>query len=283
MQIARQPPQHHPHHTTTVNYLPKQRIVRGTRKATTMPVKDRTLTSPNPPGAEPGAVLLETDRLLIRRYVAADAPLLAAAANHPSIGDGLRDRFPSPYGLADAEEFLARHNGPVENRYPIHAGIFVKQGAAASARGDGKGDDGGDAGAGGRDDNVNGNNSSNNSSEGLKQQLQYIGALGVMPGDDVEYRTWELGYWLTPTAWGRGYMTEAVRGFTRWAFATWPALHRIEATPFAGNAPSCRLLGKCGFVEEGRRRGAAEKGGVVVDVVVFGLLRGDVEAELTRR
>lgn len=244
-----------------------------------MPVKDRTLTSPNPPGAEPGAVLLETDRLLIRRYVAADAPLLAAAANHPSIGDGLRDRFPSPYGLADAEEFLARHNGPVENRYPVHAGIFVKQGAAASARGDGKGDDGGDAGAGGRDDNVNGNNSSN-SSEGLKQQLQYIGALGVMPGDDVEYRTWKLGYWLTPTAWGRGYMTEAVRGFTRWAFATWPALHRIEATPFAGNAQSCRLLGKCGFVEEGRRRGAAEKRGVVVDVVVFGLLRGDVEADM---
>ncbi|KAL3953218.1 hypothetical protein ACCO45_013161 [Purpureocillium lilacinum] len=202
-----------------------------------MPVKDRTLASPNPPGGEPGAVLVETERLLIRRYVAADAPLLAAAANHPSIGDGLRDRFPSPYALADAEEFLARHRDAKEE--------------------DGKEDD---AGAGVRDDNVNGNNSSNNSSEGLKQQLQYIGALGVMPGDDVEYRTWELGYWLTPTAWGRGYMTEAVRGFTRWAFATWPALHRIEATPFAGNAPSCRLLGKCGFVEEGagaarRRRG----------------------------
>ncbi|KAJ6440540.1 acetyltransferase (GNAT) domain-containing protein [Purpureocillium lavendulum] len=208
--------------------------------------KDRTLASPNPPGGEPGAVLVETERLLIRRYVLADAPRLAAAADHASIGDGLRDRFPSPYTLADAEDFLAQHNDTVESRYPVHAAIFVKAAAAGHRQ---------------------------------TQDLQYIGAMGVVPGDDVEYRTWELGYWLTPTAWGRGYMTEAVRGFTRWAFATWPALHRIEATPFAHNAQSCALLRKCGFVEEGRRRGAAEKNGVVVDIVVFGLLRSDVEAE----
>ncbi|UNI15851.1 hypothetical protein JDV02_002344 [Purpureocillium takamizusanense] len=241
-----------------------------------MAVQDRTLVSPNPPGGEPGAVLVETERLLIRRYVAADAQLLAAAADHASIGDGLRDRFPSPYTLADAEAFLARHGGPVENRYPVHAAIFVKKlgdekARDAAASTDARGDD-----------NEHTSGSFNNS-----QQLQYIGALGVMPGDDVEYRTWELGYWLTPAGWGRGYMTEAVRGFTRWAFATWPALHRIEATPFSSNPQSCRLLGKCGFVEEGRRRGAAEKKGAVVDIVVFGLLRSDVvvveaEEETTR-
>ncbi|PNY26372.1 Uncharacterized protein TCAP_03702 [Tolypocladium capitatum] len=207
--------------------------------------KHRTLAALNPPGAEPGALLLATERLIIRRYVASDAAALAAAASHASVAANLRDRFPSPYTAADAEAFVARHAAGVESRYPLHGAIFVRPGSAG-----------------------------NPSAEPL-----FVGAVGVVPGDDVYYRGWELGYWLTPSAWGRGYMTEAVRAFTRWVFATWPGLNRLEATVFSKNTRSARTLNKCGFVQEGRRRLAAEKNGEVMDDIVFGLIRSDLGTE----
>ncbi|PHH68027.1 hypothetical protein CDD83_6298 [Cordyceps sp. RAO-2017] len=72
-------------------------------------------------------------------------------------------------------------------------------------------------------------------------------------------------------------MTEAVLAFTRWALATWPRLHRLEAATLEGNARSARLLRRCGFVCEGTRRGAAEKDGRLMDELMFGLTRRDAE------
>ncbi|KJZ78642.1 hypothetical protein HIM_02033 [Hirsutella minnesotensis 3608] len=205
----------------------------------------RLLRSPCPPGGEPGAILVETERLIIRRYRLSEAPILAAAANHPAVAKHLRDRFPNPYTLAEAESFLRRHSGTVETRYPTHGGIFVKPGT--------------------RD---------NPSTEAL-----LVGAVGIVAHDDIYYRTWELGYWLTPSAWGKGIMTEAVWAFSRWIFATWPGLNRLEAVASGVNEASIRVLTKCGFVREGTRRMAVEKNGQVDDEVIFGLIRSDVTRE----
>lgn len=73
-------------------------------------------------------------------------------------------------------------------------------------------------------------------------------------------------------------MSEAVRGFTRWAFATYPDLLRIEATVFAPNEASKHVLKKAGFVKEGTRRLAIVKNGEQADEDMFSLIRSDIEA-----
>jgi len=74
-----------------------------------------------------------------------------------------------------------------------------------------------------------------------------IGCIGIHPEDGGH----ELGYWLTPSAWGRGYATEAGRamlGIARHAMG----LKRLRAGYFSDNPPSGRVLTKLGFRPTGR-------------------------------
>lgn len=70
-----------------------------------------------------------------------------------------------------------------------------------------------------------------------------------------------------------------VRGFTHWLFETWPGLNRVEASAYGRNVQSQNVLRKSGLLEEGRRRGAIDKRGAVMDEVRFGILRGDLNKE----
>ncbi|KAL7790845.1 acyl-CoA N-acyltransferase [Trichoderma ceciliae] len=203
---------------------------------------DRVLSSPCLPSNEPGTVLFETHNLIIRRWRISDAPTLAAAANHPTITLNMRDRFPMPYSLANAEDYLTNYAVSAES-YPTSVAIFVKSNAGH-----------------------------NTSGEPL-----FVGGSGLEPKGDVYYRTWELGYWLTPSAWGKGYATEFVKAFVPWAFETWPRLNRIEAMAFVRNEASQNILRKCGFTLEGQRRGALEKNGEVLDESIWGFLRSDIK------
>ena len=211
------------------------------------PPESRILSSPNPPSADPGTLLVETNRLLIRRHLPSDIPALAAAANHPSIAANLRDGFPSPYTLSDAEHFLTRPSSSSSagtRHYPTDAAILLKPHTKANP----------------------------------SPAPLYIGVIGIVPRHDVYYRTWELGYWLTPSSWGHGFATEAVRALVGFMFDTWPALNRVEAVVYTGNAGSAGVLRKAGFVEEGRKRRCVEKGGEIRDELMFGLTRQDLEA-----
>ncbi|KAI1154879.1 acetyltransferase [Nemania diffusa] len=109
---------------------------------------------------------------------------------------------------------------------------------------------------------------------------EYFGAVGLEAptGDGIYAGTRELGYFSGRKFWGRGIMSEAVRGFTRWAFATYPDLLRIEATVFAPNEASKHVLKKAGFVKEGTRRLAIVKNGEQADEDMFSLIRSDIEA-----
>ncbi|KAM5355715.1 hypothetical protein ACJ41O_002361 [Fusarium nematophilum] len=201
------------------------------------------LPSSSPPSEEPGTVLFETERLIIRRYFLSDASAMAAEANNTAVSANLRARFPSPYHLSDAEAFLSMACRPDGTSYPHHGGVFLKP----------------------------------LTPENPSPEARFIGGLGIMPKDDVYFRTWEVGYWLGESSWGRGYMTEALQAFARWCFETWPGLNRLEASAYGRNVASQNVLRKCGFVEEGTRRGAAEKNGEIQDEVQFGLLRSEVE------
>ena len=71
---------------------------------------------------------------------------------------------------------------------------------------------------------------------------QLIGGIGMGAIESGH----EFGYWLTPSAWGRGFATEAGRAVVSAARHTL-GLRRIDAAHFVDNPASGRVLTKLGF------------------------------------
>lgn len=63
----------------------------------------------------------------------------------------------------------------------------------------------------------------------------------------------ELGYWLTPSRWSRGYATEAGRAAVGFAFEALGAT-RVRSGVFAGNAASMAVQRRLGFEVVGESR-----------------------------
>jgi ribosomal-protein-alanine N-acetyltransferase len=61
----------------------------------------------------------------------------------------------------------------------------------------------------------------------------------------------DLGYVLSPSVWGRGYMPEAISGLTALALGE-SEVFRVQAFCDVENVPSQRALEKSGFLREGR-------------------------------
>ncbi len=74
-----------------------------------------------------------------------------------------------------------------------------------------------------------------------------VGGVGFGPYDDEPY---ELGYWITPDAWGRGYATEAGQAVI--AMARTLRVPRLAAGHYIDNPASGRVLRKLGFRATGR-------------------------------
>ncbi len=77
---------------------------------------------------------------------------------------------------------------------------------------------------------------------------------GEMPRGDIE-----VGYFLKPEAWGRGYATEACRRILQYAFEETP-LNEVVATFEEENIASRQVLIKAGFKDHGMRRCYGEDG-----------------------
>jgi RimJ/RimL family protein N-acetyltransferase len=69
-----------------------------------------------------------------------------------------------------------------------------------------------------------------------------VGSIAVWFEEDCH----EIGYWLTPTAWGRGYATEAGHAVLQMARHAL-GVKRIRAGHFVDNPASGRVLTKLGF------------------------------------
>lgn len=95
-----------------------------------------------------------------------------------------------------------------------------------------------------------------------------VGAIGYVPGTDVERFSAEIGYWLGKAFWGRGITTEALELVTLHAFRELNFL-RLFALPFADNAPSARILEKAGYVREGLLRSSCVKYGEPKDQLLY--------------
>ena len=93
-----------------------------------------------------------------------------------------------------------------------------------------------------------------------------VGSIGLRAENDVH----ELGYWLTPKAWGRGYATEAGRIVIEQARHAL-GLKRIEASHHLDNAASRKVLTKLGFREVRREPHYSLAHGGEVDCAVLAL------------
>jgi ribosomal-protein-alanine N-acetyltransferase len=91
-----------------------------------------------------------------------------------------------------------------------------------------------------------------------------------------------LGYWLGRPHLGRGYMTEAVRSLSAFAFDEL-RLHRIEAACLPANTPSIAVLERNGFVSEGLARRYLKIDGRWQDHVLLALLSDDPRIAEARR
>lgn len=91
---------------------------------------------------------------------------------------------------------------------------------------------------------------------------------------DHQHRHAELGYDLSPLAWGKGIMTEAVAGLLAHGFGPM-ALHRVEALVAPENTRSAALLLRLGFRREGLLRGSTFSGGRFHDHELFARLSSD--------
>lgn len=75
-----------------------------------------------------------------------------------------------------------------------------------------------------------------------------IGGIGI--SSEVEDAP-ELGYWITPSEWGKGYVTEAGRAVMDIARRTL-RLPRLVSGHFVDNPASGKVLRKLGFVPTGK-------------------------------
>jgi len=106
----------------------------------------------------------------------------------------------------------------------------------------------------------------------IEVEGQAVGGISLRPGEDIERRTAEMGYWLGEEYWGRGIITAAIRLVTEYAFSGCD-LDRVFAVPFVHNVASCRALEKVGYEREGTMRKSAIKDGVVHDQYLYARVR----------
>lgn len=209
-----------------------------------------TSAAPYPP---PPLLTLQT--CTIRPYHPTDAASIAHHGNNPLIAQWMTNHFPHPYTPEKAHEWIAMNLSAASNPSNPHD---PPSPSAAAAR-----------------DEVSWPHPLNYAI--TLPNGECIGSIGLKTGADVYARSAEVGYWLGEAAWGRGIATEATAAFVAWAFGHIGALERLGAGVYGGNGASARVLEKCGFVREGVLRRAVWKGGALLDLEVWGLLREGVE------
>jgi len=89
------------------------------------------------------------------------------------------------------------------------------------------------------------------------------------------YDGFEVGYRIfRKEDMGKGYASDALRTLVRYLFKT-RHFNRLQLTLNVGNLGSEKVAVKCGFIKEGIARGASSENGVIMDIAVYSLLRGE--------
>ena len=100
-----------------------------------------------------------------------------------------------------------------------------------------------------------------------------VGSIGITLHTDVERISAELGYFIGEKYWNKGIMTEIVKQMVKYAFANFPHLHKIYATPFDFNTASHKVLEKVGFEREAILKQAVIKNEKIVDLHYYSIFK----------
>jgi RimJ/RimL family protein N-acetyltransferase len=95
-----------------------------------------------------------------------------------------------------------------------------------------------------------------------------VGGLGAIAGEGIACATAQFGYWLGQEHWSKGLATAAAGALLNHLKEHKP-FARIEASVFAWNPASMRVLEKLGFVREGVLRHSVTKDGQLIDSVMY--------------
>ena len=88
----------------------------------------------------------------------------------------------------------------------------------------------------------------------------------------------ELGYFLSPQYWGKGFITEAAHALLDFGFKKMQ-LNRIEATVYPENGASIRVLEKIGMHYEGLLRQHVMRNGQFRNRQIYSILRNEWHAK----
>ena len=107
-----------------------------------------------------------------------------------------------------------------------------------------------------------------------KYSGEFYGAAGLN-GIIKEHKKGEIGFWLYPDCWGRGFVSEILPKVIEHGFNVL-GLHRIEGIVETGNEASTRVLEKLGFKKEGVMQDSEIKEGRFISLEVYALLNRDL-------
>ena len=101
----------------------------------------------------------------------------------------------------------------------------------------------------------------------------FLGAGGLNDWDHKNHKA-EIGFWLLPDYWGRGYMTEAMPLICHYAFNEM-GINRIEGFVESNNKNCKRAMAKLNFVLEGTMRNCEYKNGGFISLDIYSKLKTD--------
>jgi RimJ/RimL family protein N-acetyltransferase len=103
---------------------------------------------------------------------------------------------------------------------------------------------------------------------------ELLGSISLMRIEDVHRRA-EVGYWLAAGARGQGHATRALRLICAWGMGSL-GLERIDLLAATGNTASQAVAQRAGFTREAVLRSYMTSKQGRLDMVAFGLLRGEI-------
>lgn len=100
---------------------------------------------------------------------------------------------------------------------------------------------------------------------------EIVGSIGLFQEQDIYRFNYEIGYWLGEAYWGKGIMSESVKGILAYAKAHTDA-HRIYAGVFEPNLASAQVLLKNKFIQVGRSTQKVYKNGTFINESLFEII-----------
>lgn len=102
-----------------------------------------------------------------------------------------------------------------------------------------------------------------------------VGGIGIIPKQDIERLSAEIGYWLAEPFWGKGIVSSVIKDYSKYIFENTEII-RLFAITFDNNIASQRVLEKAGFTKLCIMHKAAVKNGRVMDIPYYELVKNDL-------